>query len=187
VEHGRLAQPDFEDLSAFVDGELPPARAAEVEALVAADPAWRKAHRELTALDAALNAYTVPDPPADLAERIVRGAGEAPRPLVVRIARYLAPLAAAAAVVLAVVLWSRPRAKPPAGDAGTGISARPVPGDGLVRSVLSDVPDADVPVVENLPFVRSLKVCEVIAENESILDDATCDALDVLDGEQRGT
>jgi anti-sigma factor RsiW len=71
----RLGQLDLEDLSAYLDGELEAGRAAEVERLIREDPLWRQAHRELTAVDAALDAYTAPTPPADMADRVLAGVG----------------------------------------------------------------------------------------------------------------
>jgi len=68
-----LGQSDRDDLSAYLDGELPAGRAAEVRRLIREEPAWRRAHRELTALDAALDSYTVPPVPSGLADRILAG------------------------------------------------------------------------------------------------------------------
>ncbi|MGB2819471.1 MAG: hypothetical protein WBF17_00715, partial [Phycisphaerae bacterium] len=69
----RLGHSDYDELSAYLDGELPAARAADVERLIREDHAWRRAHREMTAVSAALDSYTVPAPPGDLADRIVAG------------------------------------------------------------------------------------------------------------------
>lgn len=112
----RLTQADFEDLSAWLDGELDGERSARVAALVGADPVWRRARAELTALGVALDAYTVPDAPADLAERILRRVAAQSRrlPVVIRLARWLAPAAAAAGIVLAArVFYPPPAAVPP--------------------------------------------------------------------------
>lgn len=105
-----LTPVDFEDLSAWLDGELDGERSARVAALVGADPAWRRARAELTALDAALDAYTVPAAPADLAERILRRVAAQPRrlPVVIRLARWLAPVAAAAGIILAARFFYPP-------------------------------------------------------------------------------
>ena len=69
----RLGHSDRDDLSAYLDGELPAGRAAEVQRLIREDPAWRRAHREMTALDAALDSFAAPAPAADLADRILAG------------------------------------------------------------------------------------------------------------------
>jgi anti-sigma factor RsiW len=68
-----MEQPDFEDLSAYLDGQLPPERQAEVERLCREDPAWRSAHRELLAVGEAMDGVAVPPAPAGLAERIIAG------------------------------------------------------------------------------------------------------------------
>ena len=70
---GRLGQSDFEDLSAWLDGELPLGRAAEVERLVQDDPVWRRTERELRILHEALDGYTAPAPAPGLARRILAG------------------------------------------------------------------------------------------------------------------
>ena len=43
---------DPAELSALVDGELPPARAAEIRAAIAQDPVLRQTYEQLVALDA---------------------------------------------------------------------------------------------------------------------------------------
>ena len=70
---GELRQSDFEDLSAWLDGELPPGRAAEVQRMVHEDPLWRRAERELRGLHEALDSYAAPAPAPGLAGRILAG------------------------------------------------------------------------------------------------------------------
>jgi hypothetical protein len=115
-----VSKDDLENLSAWVDGELDERQAADVERAVRAGGAMGRARREMQALDRLLDRYDVPEPPADLAERIidnVRSARRAPR--VVRLARWLVPAAAAAAaIVVAAVLLSGPRQEPDGPIAG---------------------------------------------------------------------
>jgi anti-sigma factor RsiW len=73
----KLGQADLDDLSAFLDGELPPGRAAEVARLIGEDEAWRDACAQLRAVQAALDAWTVPGAPEGLAERVLAGVGAA--------------------------------------------------------------------------------------------------------------
>jgi anti-sigma factor RsiW len=68
-----LGQSDFADLSAWLDGELPGGRAAEVERLVRDDPVWRRAERELRGLHEALDSYAAPSAAPSLARRILAG------------------------------------------------------------------------------------------------------------------
>ncbi len=70
---GRLGQSDFEDLSAWLDGELPAERAAKVEHMVHEDPTWQRAERELRILNEALDGYAAPSPAQGLAGRILAG------------------------------------------------------------------------------------------------------------------
>ena len=70
---GQLGQPDFENLSAWLDGELPAERAAEVERLVRENPVWRQAEQELCSLHEALDSYAAPAPAPGLARRILAG------------------------------------------------------------------------------------------------------------------
>ncbi len=70
---GQLGQSDFENLSAWLDGELPPERAAEVERLVRENPVWRQAEQELCSLHEALDSYAAPAPAPGLARRILAG------------------------------------------------------------------------------------------------------------------
>lgn len=70
---GQLGQSDFENLSAWLDGELPAERAAEVERLVRENPVWRQAGQELRSLHEALDSYAAPAPAPGLARRILAG------------------------------------------------------------------------------------------------------------------
>ncbi len=70
---GQLGQSDFEDLSAWLDGELPAERAAQVERLVHDDPVWRHAEQKLRVLHEAMDGYAAPAPAPGLARRILAG------------------------------------------------------------------------------------------------------------------
>ena len=109
----QLEPMDFEDLSAYFDGELPPQRRARIESMLRTDPAWRKAHEQIKAIDSALEACRAPAAPAGLAERIRREVRRAGRPLVTRFEKWLAAAsAAAAAIILALMLLHGPAAPP---------------------------------------------------------------------------
>ena len=171
----QLAQPDIDDLTAFLDGELTGSRAEEIDRLTQTDPVWQGALRQMIAVDALLDAYAIPDPPAGLADRIIQGVEEAgrPRPVVVKLARLLAPLAAAAAVLIAVLVWHSAKSGPE--------DRPPVAGQKIVDEELAGVPAADRPIVEHLDFARSLELCNVIADSDRLLDDETLKAIDRLE------
>jgi len=129
-------QSDIEDLSAWMDGELADADARRVARLVETDPAWTDAHRELKALDDALEAMPTPAPQRPLTEKIVRAATR--RRTRVRFIKFAAPLAAAAAIILAVLAANYFEPKTP-----TGI-------EGYIHRRLAAVEKADRMLVANL-------------------------------------
>jgi len=167
----RLRQSDFEDLSAYLDGELPAERAAVVERLVTEDPAWRRAAGEVKALHQALESWAAPSSPEGLAERIIRGVRRTgrPKPKVIRVARWLVPAAAAAILLVVALTWQR-RPAPPA-----------PPGEGIVQSALRTLPAEDRFVVENLEFFENYELYSLVAENEALLDTRTLEAIDSLE------
>ncbi|MBS3820470.1 MAG: hypothetical protein GVY16_03775 [Planctomycetes bacterium] len=97
-----LTQSEWDDLSAWIDGELPDVRADEVAARVADDSAWQQAHRQLQDLDAALDAWEAPAPQVDLAERIIAEARTQRQPA--KIIRLAIPLTAAAAAIVLIAV-----------------------------------------------------------------------------------
>lgn len=97
-----LTQSQREDLSAWLDGELDAAEAARVEQLVADDPVWAREAEQLRRLDALLDAWEAPAPADDLAER-TRQYASRPRSRAGLVIRFLAPLSAAAAVIIVVL------------------------------------------------------------------------------------
>ncbi len=112
--------PTDEDLSAWLDGELHPARRAEVERALDADPALRARLEQLAAVDEALASAPVPPVSEALAarvrarlreeqraERLRRIAGTAPRRRPIAGRRMALGLAAAAAAVFALVVLTR--------------------------------------------------------------------------------
>jgi hypothetical protein len=190
-----LTQHEFEDLSAWMDGELDGPRAEEIRRRVETDPAWAEAARELVRLDDALDAWRAPDAPGDLPERIVANVRRAARPRVLRFRRVaIVASAAAAAIVLAVVITQRitPPPAPGPGDDVAGNNAPradapedPAPGEPggeIVAAALDDVPPSDRFVVENLGFFQSYDTAAVLAENDELLDSDTLAALERLDG-----
>jgi len=155
--------PDLSDLSAWLDGELDEARAAEVERAVERDEALARARRETLALGRLLDAHRVPEPAADLADRViahVQRSAQA-RPTVIRLARWLVPAAAAAAaaaIVIAVVL---------------GLTGRPGP-----------APE-QTPVAEQRPPAETDTTAAILAEaspevREGLVEEFAIRKLDML-------
>ena len=114
-----LEQSELEDLGAYLDGELAPEQAQRVQQLLAQDPAWQEAAGRLKSLDEALGLYDVPACDNGLSERIIANVRKAGRVSpAIRIIRWVAPLAAAAAIVLAVLIgnpWQTTKMTPSAG------------------------------------------------------------------------
>jgi anti-sigma factor RsiW len=92
---------DHELLHAYFDGELSAEEAARFERALAADPALAARLQELKGVDDALDVLPGHTASPEFSERVLARARKARRG---RIVGLLAPLAAAAAVLLAVLL-----------------------------------------------------------------------------------
>lgn len=105
-------------LAEYADGALDPALRREIEALLARDPEARAEVARWQALRRAAGRAIAGEPvPGGLAERIRRGLRERSARRVPRLLRLgVVPLAAAAAVILAVTVW-------PQGASATSIEA----------------------------------------------------------------
>ncbi len=102
----REAQEPVSDprLHDYLDGQLPPEERARFERELALDALLRERLRELRAVDAAIGALPGHAAPPDFTARVARAA----RRRRLGILRFGVPLAAAAAVVLAVLLSRTP-------------------------------------------------------------------------------
>jgi len=179
-----LGKTDFEDLSAFRDGELDASRAAEVERLLREDPAWGRAHRELTALDAALDTWTAPAPAGDLADRVLLGVRKsARRSQVLRVAAWVGPVAAAAAILLVVVaVLNRP--------GHTTTPRQPVLAGAIVHEVEASEAYEGVPQAQRVELeqeiVRNLGFFRGFFEDKDVVEDF--ETLEAIEGlEREGT
>jgi anti-sigma factor RsiW len=146
------------DLSAWIDRELPAARAAAVAAHVAACAACRAQVEELRRADGALRAVPLREmPPGALAEvlrRAERGArGEAGRASVSRgrLLRWAAAPAAAAAAGVAIYLVVRPTLRDAELDAASP--------EELAVAI-------DLDTVEDLEVIANLEVLEAIVAQD---------------------
>ena len=107
-----LKQADWEELSAYLDGELSGEQARRVRRRAEADPAWAEAIDHLRTLDVRLDAFSAPAAPPELAERIIRAARREPRGRVLTWRRVLTGAAAAAAVVALAIGVGRHAVRP---------------------------------------------------------------------------
>jgi DNA-directed RNA polymerase subunit F len=96
----KLTTAQWETLSAWLDGELDAEQSRHVEEKLADDPVWAHALTEMQAVQQALDAWSVPPAPPELAERIARTCRNQPAPS--RILRLALPLSAAAAAVVLI-------------------------------------------------------------------------------------
>ncbi len=157
--HAELQQDDFDDLSAYLDGELPAADARRVETLIRENVAWRRSYQELQAVSTALDAFEAPAAPPALAGRIqaqIRAQRQAP--VVIRLVRWLAPAAAAAAVLIAATFAFK---SIPSG--GGPIAQAP-------KAPAADSAKVDTFIVENLEFFRDMDVVNNLETIEAIQD-----------------
>lgn len=100
-----------ENLTAYLDGELPPAQVQELEAALAKDPALRALKERLQRAIGAVAALPSPEASPALRRAVLTGA-EAPPSLAERVAAFftlprLAPLAGVAAAVGVAVVVAR--------------------------------------------------------------------------------
>ena len=154
-----LTESEFEDLSASVDGELPPGRAEEVRRLIETDAAWAHARRELELLDDALDAFETPAPPGRLADLVVVDVRRrhATRRKRIRLGAVAAGVSAAAAIVMIslTVYFARLQQDRPAGTQPPVVTAA-----AQANELLADIPASDRFVVENLDFFRDMDVVD---------------------------
>ena len=167
-----LTQSEMEQLNAWLDGELEAAEASRVEAMIASDAAWAQAAKELQSLDDMLGGYTVPAAPVDLAGRIIAAARREPPAgqWTIRLVKYLAPLAAAAAVLILYVAFHHP-------------VETNLPGPDQVANSKSQQ-ELDSVIVEHLGFFKQYDSVEKASHNDTIADDATLQAIDQLEHSQ---
>jgi hypothetical protein len=194
----KLTQSEFEDLSAFLDGELAEEASREIARRVESDAAWASAHSELLALDRLLDAYTAPAVDERLAERICRPYRRASQ-RVLRSAgglwRRLVPLSAAAAVVIGLgILGVREYVsrdggpvEPPSVAANDvePPDAGPDDSDDAMDEVdrgLKDYSRAEQFAIVNLPMVRT-----VSDEYDVIANFETLQAIEQLERQQEGS
>ena len=128
----KLSQHDFELLSAWHDGELNQAEHQAVSHLIETNQTWKAAANELVSLDDLLGNLTVPSAAQDLSERIKLQVANRNKSVILKLTRWLAPIAAAAAITIACVSYMF-------GTADN--SSAPTAGGEVVATASSDIPD----------------------------------------------
>ena len=140
-----LEQSDFEDLSAYFDGQLDADRTAAVAELIRSDPVWQAEWDRLQAIDRILDACDVPAAPSDLDDRILGFVRSRARRR--KVLQWVWPAAGAAAVAAAIII--------------VAIATEP-------KLPVAGFDDVDQAIVENLDFVRDLDVLENYETLEAI-------------------
>jgi len=152
----------MDDLVAYRDGELDAPRHEQVRRLVRQDPTWRQAYEQMQAVDGLLDAYEAPPASPELAGRVIEHVYDADRrrARLVWFARFAAPIAAAAAILLLALIVRNAltgRVEEPVGPAPAVVTEDPPTG---IDKVLEDVPAEDRFVVAYYEMFRDLDVVE---------------------------
>ena len=179
----KLTQIDLENLSAYMDGELADPERARITELLRGSPAWIDALRRLQSVGRAMEAYAVPPAPEGLADRVLRKTSHAHRAVLLPKAplRWLAPLAAAAAIFAAILIFqaaNRPGRHNPniVSPSHKGVVVpSPAPQPGEQPPLIDDeeaYPDLDLAVEnfaeDNLDFLRDMGVVNNLETIEAI-------------------
>lgn len=142
-----LTPEDWQDLNAWLDGELDNARNQEIQQKVRNCPTWARAFRELQRVDEIVEEWQAPAPSPSLESRIIYATRR--RAGILKVVRYFVPLAAAAAVVIVALLSYVAYTFTP------GQSREPA-------SLVTQAPDSprvdDSFIVENLDFISTYDV-----------------------------
>jgi anti-sigma factor RsiW len=170
----KLGQEDFERLSAWMDEELNEADRTNVEARLASDETWRGARAEFIALDRALDAWAAPSPSAGLERRVLqRVSRQGVFARAARRLRYLVPLAAAACLVAAAVVYHATRqagpARPDLAGETRGLAPEgPLPEDTQAFESPAALAELDEAIEDNLDFFRDMGVTDNFDTIEAI-------------------
>ncbi len=176
-------QLDIEDLIAWMDGELSGDDARRVARLVETDPHWQADFKQFRAVDHLTGLIEPARPGRDLTDRIVRSAHQSGRQVyrrrrLVRVVKIVAPLAAAACIILA--LWfggPAPKPKTEGQPPAVGVTAE-------IAAILKDVPQADRFIVQNLPLFRNYQKVTQYQQVCDLADAETLSALTEMENEE---
>ncbi len=182
-----LTESEIEDLSAYMDGECPAERAAAIERGFQTDPAWRETRRDFEEVESLLDCYTAPPASTELTGRIMLAVQkQTRRRRALRVASWLAPAAAAAAILLVGLAvfsggWLDGPERPIAGggqETGTVIVEPELAQSAAFQAVPAEQrPALQEEIIRNLTFFNDY---EVVADFE------TLQAIEQIDSEERG-
>lgn len=142
-----------------MDGELDPARTAEVDHLVRTDPQWRRALSRLRALDQMLETVNVPAAPPEMADRIIQSVRRRTRRAhMAWTARIGVGLAAAAAIIIVAIM------------AFNSTSHHAPDTNDPVNTALADKTSAEDEefIIQHLDFYRDMEIVENYETLEAI-------------------
>ncbi len=187
VPSWELTQSEIEDLSAYMDGELPADQAAAVDHSLKINPAWRETRRDFQEVDGLLDCYTAPPVSAELTGRIMSAVTKhARRRQVWRAVSWFAPATAAAAIVLIGLAvfssgWLNTQQMPVAagGDPAHVVTIEP---ELASSSAFDAVPTEQRPALQE-EIIRNL---EFFRDYEVVADFETLKAIEQLDSQGRG-
>jgi anti-sigma factor RsiW len=162
-----LTDSEIEQLSAYVDGELPASAAAAVSGGIEADSAWRAAALDFSEIDSLLDSYTVPPAPQGLAERIIEAIHRRQRRRqVFRVGSWLAPAAAAALVLIGMAIFDGGQPPRPPGRMSQASLAPELNSSQAFQAVPeTERPALQEEIIRNLNFFRDY---EVVADMETL-------------------
>lgn len=180
-----LTESEIEDLSAYLDGELPAERAEAIDRGFQADPAWRETRREFEEVDRLLDCYTVPPTSAELTGRIKSAVQKhARRRQALRSVGWLAPVAAAAAIiVIGLAVFSSDWLARPQTDIADGGGTTIVKPELAQSTAFKAVPVEQRPALQE-EIIRNLTF---FSDYEVVADFETLQAIEQIDSEDRGT
>ncbi len=130
------------ELVAYLDGELGAGAAAEMQGHLERCPACKLEAEKLSTIGAALDSIADVEPSPEFTDRAMQRAMSAPELAPVprlRLLRRLAPVAAAAAVILTVTLWALMSAGPQS---------------------IANLPPAEQEIVRNMEILENLELLE---------------------------
>ena len=162
----KLSQADLEQIGAYLDDELDRAQRQRTAERIGTDPAWAAALAEQEALAGMLDRWPAPTLRRDLTVGVKARLRRKRRPAIWL--RAAAPLAAEAAIVVAVCLF---HALTPSTTPTGPIALQPTPADAPIDAMIADLPTADRFVVENL---------DVWADYDVLTHFATLEALEAV-------
>ncbi|MFP4355325.1 MAG: anti-sigma factor family protein [Phycisphaerae bacterium] len=157
----QLRQSEFEQVSAYFDGQMTAEQAQAFEQTLSQRPDLAKALNQLRRLDQAMDSWKVPAGDADLACRVLAGVrrSRTVTPVILRLVRWGGAVAAAAAIVVAALVWTAPEKAVKPGE--------PVAGNPPAGEVVEDLCVRNLDMIENYQVLVDFDTLEAIDRIES--------------------